>query len=269
MAAATAASVPDTPASTHAGTGGTLLLVDCSSRDPATLGEALGLLPYESALRHRRGGYALEAVLDPAAAEEEAVRLRAAGLVVFLVPESLTRAEPWLATGGVRETDGLRLRGAHGVRHVSGPDLRLVVKGPIVREYQTPFQRRKVQTARLEDGYRFHLHLRASPEILEIDPGDFDFEARTLLFGSSRLEMEDWIDSLAREVTVDDAFRHATPALGPGSPSSKGPLAATAALSRSAATGRESEATVHDNLRQFRFYSSWRGVVERDRWSTA
>jgi hypothetical protein len=241
-----------------------LLVVDCSSTDPATLGEALGLLRYESVLRHRRGGYALEGVLAPAVAEEEALRLRAAGLVVFLVPESLTRAEPWRATGGILETGGLRLRGASGARHVSGHDLLLVVRGPIVREYQAPFQRRKVQTVRLDDGYRFHLHLRASSEILEIDPGDFDFETRSPVFSSSRLETEHWIDSLAQGVTVDDAFRHTTPALGPGDPGAKRPLAA--ALSRGAAAGRpENEATVHDNLRQFRFYSSWRGVVERKR----
>ncbi|HEY6555087.1 MAG TPA: hypothetical protein VI669_17150, partial [Vicinamibacteria bacterium] len=258
LAAAITAPAPP-PSHSKGPAGGTLLVVDCSSTDPASLGEALGLLPYESVLRHRRGGYALEGVLDPAVAEEAAARLSAAGLVVFLVPESLTRAEPWLATGGALETGGLRLRGASGARHVSGPELLLVVRGPIVREYQAPFQRRKVQTARLEDGYRFHLHLRAS-EVLEIDPGDFDFETRTPVFGSSRLEIEHWIDSLARGVTMDDAFRHSTPALGPVAPGSKGPLAAAAALSRSAVTGRpENEATVHDNLRQFRFYSAWRG----------
>jgi hypothetical protein len=241
---------------------GTLLVVDGSSADPATLGSALGLLPYESAQRHRRGGFAALGVLDPAAAAEEAARLRAAGLVVFLVPESLARTEPWVAVAGVREKDGLRLRGVTGSRLVSGRDLLIVVRGPIARQYQAPLERRKIQTARLEDGHRFHLHLRASPQILELDPADFDFGAQARRFGSSLLEMNDCLESLTRGVAVDEAFRYATPALGPGSPESTGPLAA---LARGASKGRTKEVAVHDNLRQFRFYSAWRGAVERQR----
>jgi hypothetical protein len=246
-----------------------LLVVDPRSVPAATLGVALGLTPYEAALWHRRGGYSLEEVLGPVEAEAEAARLRAAGLVVFLVPEALARAEPWLAVAGVREKDGLRLRGTSGFRVVSGPELLLVVKGPIVRAYPVPLEPRKVQTnTRLDDGYRFHLHLRGSPPVLELDPGDFDFGERAR-FASSELEMNDWLESLAAGVPVDDAFRHETPALGPGTGPS-GPLAATGALSRRAAKGRRtSEATVHDNLRQFRFYSAWRGAVERARVGAA
>jgi hypothetical protein len=240
-----------------------LLLVDPKSADPGTLGIALELSPYESALRHRRGGYSLEGVLSEGAAEPEAARLRAAGLVVFLVPESRARAEPWLAVAGVREDDGdLSLRGITGSRQVSRSDLLLVVRGPIVREYQAPLTPRKVQTARLADGYRFHLHLRSSPQVLELDPGDFDFGARPTVFGSSLLEMNDWLGALVEGVAVDDAFRYSTPALGPGTEPA-GPLAATKALSRGAKASDTGRATVHDNLRQFRFYSGWRGEVER------
>ena len=240
--------------------------MDLSSAAPATLGAALDLLPYESAQRHRRGGYALEGALEGAAAEEEAARLRAAGLVVFLVSESRAREEPWLALAGGPGKDGLVLKGATGTRVISSSDLLLVVRGPIAREYQAPPQRRRIKTTRLEDGYRFHLHLRASPQVVELDPGDFDFGARPPLSGSSLLEMSDWLEPLTEGVEKDDAFRHLTPALGPGTPGPAGPLAATGALARSApASGTSSEAEVHDNLRQFRFYSSWRGAVERQR----
>jgi hypothetical protein len=262
MVAAVAATAAPPPSGASART---LLVVDQSSTEPSTLGTALGLTPYESSLRQRRGGYALEGILDAPRAEEEADRLRSAGLVVFLVPEPLAREEPWLAVGGVRDEDGLHLRGASGSRQVSGPDLLVVVRGPIVREYQAPLEPRKIQATRLEDGYRVHLHLRASPQILEIDPGDFDFGVGAQLFGSSLLEMNNWLESLTRGVVMDDAFRHVTPALGPGT-GPAGPLAVTSALSRRASKERKkNQATVHDNLRQFRFYSSWRGAVERAR----
>jgi hypothetical protein len=246
----------------------TLLVVDCASADAATLGAALELAPYEAGQRHRRQGLALEGVLEPAAAEREAARLRAAGLVVFLVPESLARVEPWLAVAGVREKDGLRLRGAAGSRSVAAADLLLVVRGPIEREYQAPLMSRKIQTARLEGGHRLQLHLCSSPQVLELEPGDFDFGARPAIFGSSLLEMNDWLEALVQGAVVDEAFRYETPALGPGT-GPGGPLAATSALSRST-TGRDKgQATViHDNLRQFRFYSSWRGAVERIRMKT-
>jgi hypothetical protein len=245
----------------------TLLVVDCAKADAGILGTALDLLPYEAAQRHRRGSLHLEGVLAPAAAEEEAARLRAQGLVVFLVSEALARADPWLAVAGAREKDGLRLRGTTGSREVLASDLLLVVRGPIVREYQAPRAPRKIQTARLEDGYRFHLHLRSSPQVVELDPGDFDFGMRVSLFPSSLLEMSDWLESMAQGVEVDEAFRYSTPALGPGA-GPAGPLAATSALARST-KGDKDQATVHDNLRQFRFYSSWRGAVERARMNPA
>ncbi len=244
---------------------GTLVVVDQSSGDAATLGDALGLVPYEAALRHRRGGYALEGVFDPSAAEEEAARLRASGLAVFLVPESVARAEPLVAHAGVRERDGLRLSGASGSWEVSAAHLLLVVRGPIVREYQAPLERRKIRTARLEDGYRFHLHRSTSPLPLELDPGDFDFGAGATLKGSSLLELGAWVDSVTQGTQVDDAFRHSTPALGPTTARPSGPTAKAAALSGTDTGKRNPGEAVHDNLRQFRFYSSWRGAVERAR----
>lgn len=257
---------PSAPAPPQEAWTGTLVVVDQSSGDAATLRDALGLVPYEAALRHRRGGYALEGIFDPSAAEEEAARLRAAGLAVFLVPESVARAEPLVAYAGVRERERLRLLGASGSWEVSASHLLLVVRGPIVREYQAPLERRKIRTARLEDGYRFHLHLRTSPLALELDPGDFDFGTGATLKGSSLLELSAWIDSVTHGTPIDDAFRHSTPALGPTTARPSGPLAAAAALSGTDSGRRNrKEGTVHDNLRQFRFYSSWRGAVERAR----
>jgi hypothetical protein len=259
----TAPSAPPTPPGAWAGT---LVVVDQSSGDAATLGDALGLVPYEAALRHRRGGYSLQGVFDPALAEAEAARLRAAGLAVFLVPESVARAEPLVAHAGVREKEGLRLLGASGPWEIAASHLLLVVRGPIVREYQAPLEQRRIRTARLEDGYRFHLHRRSSPLPLELDPGDFDFGAQAPLSGSSILEMSAWIESVAQGTPVDDAFRHSTPALGPTTARPSGPTAAAAALSGTDPGKRDHRGgAVHDNLRQFRFYSCWRGAVERAR----
>jgi hypothetical protein len=264
--AATVASFGLPPSPAAAALHGVLVVIDQSSVDARTLGQALGLGPYEMAQRRKRGGYALEALQDPATAEEQAAHLRSAGLAVFLIPESVARKEPWVAVAGSRGPDGLRLKGSSGSRLISGADLSLVVRGPIVRQYQASQDRPKTRTARLEDGYRYHLHLRASPEIVELDPGDFDFGAQGPLSGSSFLEMGNWIDAVKGEATIDDDFRYATPALGPTPAVAGGPLAAAAALSRRVSSGRgKGEGGVHDNLRQFRFYSSWRGAVERAR----
>ena len=154
---------------------------------------------------------------------------------------------PWWRTPGAREREGLRLRGASGPWEIAASHLLLVVRGPIVREYQAPLEQRRIRTARLEDGYRFHLHLRSSPLPLELDPGDFDFGAQAPLSGSSILELSAWIESVAQGTPVDDAFRHSTPALGPTTARPSGPTAAAAALSGtdpgSATTGRERSTT--------------------------
>jgi hypothetical protein len=264
-AALGAAQVAEEDAPSARAPDGVLLIVDPSSGDAKTLAAALGLVPYESSLRKRRGGFSLVGVMDRAGAEQEAARLRAAGLRVFLVPESRARAEPWVAGAGVPEGDGLRLRGASGSCFVAKGDLLLVVRGPIVREHQAPLEGSKIRTARPDGGYRFHLHLRRSPEVVELDPGDFDFGTRAPLFGSSLLEMSAWLSAVVGDTPVDDAFRHSTPALGPSPAQPGGPLAAAAALSGNASPRRKGAGTIHDNLRQFRFYSAWRGEVERGR----
>ena len=56
----------------------------------------------------------------------------------------------------------------------------IVVRGAIVREHQVSDRRRKVSTARLEEGYRVHLHLASRgggdvPRPVECDAASFEF----------------------------------------------------------------------------------------------
>jgi len=257
QSAAASSAGPVTRSSTRA-----LLVVDWGADPPASSEAVLDLSPYEAALRRRRGGYRLECVLEAAEAEREAARLRSAGLRVFLVAEAATRALPWVAASGAREGGGLRLRGEGGSRLVAPSDLLLVVRGPIVREYQAKVARRKVDTAGLEGGHRFHLHLKASPSPLELDPGEFDFRESGRLSASSLLELSAWILTLAEGLPVDDGFRWLTPALGPAPPA-PGASLAPSALSRTPGRDPKDPSTVLDNLEQFRFYSAWRAAVER------
>jgi len=240
----------------------TLLVVDWGADPPASSDAVLDLSPFEATLRRRRGGFRLECVLEAAEAEREAARLRSTGLRVFLVPEGATQALPWVAASGAREEGGLRLHGEGGSHLVAPSDLLLVVRGPIVREYQAKVARRKVDTAGLEGGHRFHLHLKTSTIPLELDPGEFDFRESGRLSASSLLELSAWILTLAEGLPVDDGFRWLTPALGPSQPGRGGSLAPNA-LSRNPGRGSKDQPTILDNLAQFRVYSAWRAAVER------
>lgn len=257
QSAALTSAGPLTRSSTRA-----LVVVDWGADSPASSGPVLDLPPFEAALRRRRGGYRLECVLEAADAEREAARLHSAGLRVFLVPEAATRSLPWVAASGAREEGGLRLRGEGGSRLVAPSDLLLVVRGPIVREYQAKAARRKIATAGLEGGHRFHLHLKTSTIPLELDPGEFDFRESGRLSASSLLELSAWILTLAEGLPVDDGFRWLTPALGPAPPA-PGSSLAPSALSRPSGRGPKDQPTVLDNLGQFRVYSAWRAAVER------
>jgi hypothetical protein len=129
-----------------------------------------------------------------------------------------------------------------------------------VREYQALLQARRVRTAGLDPGFRFHLHLRDGPRPLELDPGEFEFGAQPPLSGSSLLELGRWFEALAPGLAVDDDFRKHPPALAPAAASVE-VLAAAALTSRS--SRKQKEAVVLDNLAQFRFYSGWRAAVAR------
>jgi hypothetical protein len=169
-----------------------------------------------------------------------------------------------VAAAGAWDGNSLRLRGEEGVRIVARADLLIVVRGPIVREYQAKAARKRVETAGLQGGYRFHLHLKESDMPLELDPGEFDFRESGRGYASSLLEMSAWVDALAEGRPVDDAFRFLTPALGPTRPAS-GLALVPQTLSRDLTRRPPDEPTVFDNLGQFRFYSGWRAAVQRRR----
>jgi hypothetical protein len=237
------------------------VVIDLERATPPALVEGLGLGAYEAAQRQKRGGYSLELVIDSSEAEAEAEALRGAGLLVFLVPEAASRIVPWVATSGFGD-DGTALRGDEGLRRVRPGDVLLVVRGPIAREYQAPEKRRRIDTARLSPGYLFHLHLRESPQVLEIDPFDFAFGSGPPVSGSSQVEIQTWVDGVRAGAREDDAFRHLTPALGLSQDQNRGALRA---LGGAPAGGKTPG--VLDNLAQFRSYSGWRGAVERQRHS--
>jgi hypothetical protein len=235
-----------------------LLVVDLRQATPAALVEGLGLGSFEAAQRTKRGGYSLEVVLEESAAQEEMKRLRAAGLRVVGIPEGALRLSPWRAASGSRDGSALRLRG-EGAREVRPGDVLLVVRGTIVREYRPVEKRRKIQTARLDPGYCFHLHLKAAPEVVEIDPFDLRFADGAPVAGSSLLEVRSWVDAVRADAPDDEAFLHLTPALGISQDEGRG---AAQALGDPGRVGKDAS-PILDNLAQFRSYSGWRGAVER------
>ncbi len=207
------------------------MILDLADANPATLAGALGIPRYEAGLLARRGGLHLFRVLDAAAAEVEADRLGSLGVTALVVPEEAARVRPLRALGGRRTDEGLTLRtDEEGPLELRACDLLLVVNGPIVRERQTSFERRKVDSTRPDEGRRVHLHRASSPRPVEIDPDNFEtgFSAS----GSARLEIDAWIAALDPHVPRDDGFRRLPPALAPAEPEPAGPIAALLAERR-------------------------------------
>ena len=233
------------------------------------LARALDLTLYEAGQRLRRGGPQLHRVLALPEAEAEAARLAALGVKALAIPEAETRAAeaPRLALGGTVEGDALSLQCGAARLPVEAKDLRLIIRGPITREYQTRAAARKaIRTATLEAGYRFHLHCREDPSPIEIDPWAFELGKGTS--GSSFLTLSGWIAGFGASVPTDDAFRSLSPALAPEAELAGGALRAGEALLRKNLRGwNETAAVILDNLRQFRVYSGWRGAFERRRRS--
>jgi hypothetical protein len=167
--------------------------------------------------------------------------------------------------GGRLEPGRLLARTQSGELELPASDLLLVVRGPIRREYQAQPRLRKVTTASLTDGYRFHLHRRSAPAPVELDPEGFEFDDAAGAVASSLLRVAAWLDVIAAGVSVDDAFRFLSPALGTAQEQARARLGAARALGkRLVESGRaESDRLILDNVRQFRAYSAWRGVAER------
>jgi len=242
------------------------VVLELEGASPGTLADALALPAYEAALLVRRGGYHLHRALEAAAAEEEAKHLATCGARVFVVPEAEARARPLRALGGERGEGVLTLRTEEEEVCLRRGGLLLVVQGPITREYQPSANRRRVDTARLDEGYRVHLHPRdpASPaRPVEIDAATFEFGPA--LKGSGRIELDLWVEEILGGAPCDGGFRRLPPALGPAEPEPKGAVAAAGTLSLASRREgkREGAPVVLDNVAQFRFYSGWRAAVQR------
>jgi hypothetical protein len=253
------------PAPAAPGAARELVIVDLAGAATGVLADALAVSPYEASLLVRRGGLHLHRACAPDAARTEATRLAGHGLRVVRVPEDEARLRPRRAVGGARQDDRLALRTEEGLVEVRRGDVLLVVRGAIVREYQSSDRRRKVSTARLEEGYRVHLHVATReggdvPRPVECDAGSFEFGFSVT--GSARLELDAWVDSVAAGAARDDGFRRLPPALAPAAPEPRSALSAAGSLRG----GRDGDApVVLDNSEQFRFYSGWRAAVERRR----
>jgi hypothetical protein len=241
-----------------------LVVLDLAGADVPALSRALALSAFEAGQRAIRGGYHLHRILSPDDARLEAERIAGEGLRIVLVPETEARQPPAVAVGGKRDGEALALRSADGALRIEAGEVLLVVRGPIVREYQAAESRRKVQTATLEGGYRIHLHRREAKATVELDPAGFEFDERSSPGGSSMLELSAWVEAARGKAPVDDAFRALPPALGPSAPEPTGRLHPSSLGGRSA-LGSSEGPVILDNLEQFRFYSGWRAAVERRR----
>jgi len=240
------------------------VIVDLGRAEAAAVDVGLGLSRFEASQRVNRGGPDLWRIAPTATAQEEAERLRAAGLKVLLIPEGEVREgrRPVVATGGRWIEGSLELRVDGGSVRVSGNEILLIVQGPIAREYPPSPETRRVRLATLEPGYRIHLHRGENPRPLELDPDVFDF-GPTGVAQSSLLALREWVQTLGLKTLVDDSFRRILPALAPGT--ARDSLGAVLAAQSPAARDRKGNAVPLDNVGQFRFYSAWRGAVERRR----
>ena len=239
-----------------------LVLVDTADVDAEALAFALGTAVAAAAARPNRG-WQLHRVATPAEAEDEAARLRAAGLRIQCLPELDVRPalQPSVAEGGRRTSDGVELRTDAGTVRLEPPDVMLVVAGAIHRELQSAGLRRGRLARTLEPGYRLHLHRHGDPRPIEVDPAAFAFDEPRDAYTSSWLELQGWLLRLAPPGGVDEAFRFVPPALGVAG--AEAPADITRALGVPRASRRRDAPAVLDNLAQFRFYSGWRAGALR------
>jgi len=264
----TAAPTGGVPPRTPAGPEKALVVIECAG-EPSRLAAALGLSRFEADQQVRRGGFRLQRIATPEDARAESARLSSGGVAAHVLPGSDVEAaaRPLIALGGAREGGSLRLRTSEGAVSLGGGDLLLIVRGPIAREYLSePSSRRRPRGVGLDHGYRIHLHHRSDLRPLELDPGSFDFGSSEI--GSSLVRLSGWVSALRHSASEDDRFRFLAPALAPAE-ATPGLVSAAAALRAPRRGVRGDERVVLDNVAQFRFYSGWRGVLERGRGAAA
>jgi hypothetical protein len=235
-----------------------LLVLDLRQADPGALARALGLSTFEAGQRCKRGGLQLHRIAPRAEALADAERVAGLGVPTFTLDEAEAQTQPVLVGAGRLEAAGLVGRAAEGRFEWRREDLLLVVKGPIQRQHQAEGKNvKRLRTASPSDGYRFHLHRRSDRRPLELNPDAFDFEAERGKVASSLLRINAWLESFDPKPAVDDGFRFLPPALGAGEEDKD----TARALGRAA--DHKGAAAVLDNVRQFRFYSGWRGALAR------
>jgi hypothetical protein len=241
-----------------------LVVLDFSGARPQAVRDALGITVMEADLLVRRAGPWVHRILPVLEAEAEAKRLRNAGLHVMGLEENVVRAalDPVMVRGGAGSEQRLVLDTSEGALNVEAADVLVVVRGPIAREYTPAPGAKRVRTATLEPGYRFHLHRLAEGRPLEIDPSMFAFTTTDRL-ASSFLTISGWIGALGTLVE-DDTFRHQTPALGPEAPKPS-ELASVLGVARSPRRSGDEASAIVDNLRQFRWHSGVRAAFDRAR----
>jgi hypothetical protein len=251
-----------------------LVVVDLGSGAEEDAARALGLSLFDLRQLSPRGNLHLHRVLPPDEARVEASLIADLGLRVVLVSESDVRraASPLVVRGGRWAEGVLHAQTARGPLRLCRDDVLLLVQGPIVRERQVAPEvadlrnlrrLRRVHTASLTQGYRYHLHRRSEPVPVEIDPLAFELGAAAPSSSSSDRRLAERVADLAAGAAVDDTFRRQVPALGPASGPSDAPFGGPVPSGRAAGRGKQSAAQLLDNVAQFRFHSAWRGLVER------
>jgi len=238
-----------------------LVVLDLDSAEPSRLERALPLGRFEAELLARRGGFHLHRLADVETARGLAQRLAEDGVRVVLVPEAEARTPPLRALSGEWAPPGLMLRTETGPLGLAPGSLQLVVTGEVVREYEP---RHRGEATRAGQRFIVHLHRRGETAAVEIDSAILGVGGS--LTGSARLSVETWIESLAEDAPRDDRFRLLSPALSPAEPDpAQSAVAVAAALGEAKSAGGREPRQLLDNLAQFRFYSGWRGAVERRR----
>lgn len=262
-AGAAAALGPEAAGTAPAAPERALVVLDLTDVAAQTLAELTGGSLYDADRRIRRGGWQLHAACDAAAAAEQEARFRAAGVLALVLPEAEVRAAPSRALRIEAGDEGLVLDTTTGRRLVNAHDLLLAVSGPIARAPGTELQRRRIDSARLQESWCTHLHLLDGPPPIELEASRLEW--RSAVTGSPQLELRVWLEALAETVPHDQAFRLETPVLAPP-PSEDDPIWPFERTRGRARQRAGSEPPpIHDNLAQFRFYSGWRGAVERRR----